>query len=720
MADNSIQQNTTRRIKRVALLIGVILFSVAITVPFFFSQYQMSGGLKTRQLIHTHDMAAHLKMMDQFDRSLRSGLVEPRWFSEVNNGYGSATFIFYPRIFYYLTSLTNLAAHDWQTTLLVISIIALVCSGFAFYWLSRLFYGPVPSAIAGVLYMLMPYHQLDLYWRGAVPEYIGFVLLPLILRFAIKVAKDPSPVNYASLGFFYGIHMMTHLPVGLMYSYAMVLFALSWSYKARDPRITLRIGAGMALGVILSATYWFPALIESRYIYEPASTIFPYHQLYIQTAIGANTFDDLISLSFKLTVLLVLASALVLKARVRKDSVPGDAVEQKLWVDLWLIMGSSALFLCTALSYDVSRLLPKIQAAVPPFRWLSIATMFACLLLAASVEQIRYKMPGVVRVAALAFVVGFNLWLCFDGVIAGSMSNGAQMVPASLLDAGFIPAGAKMPQLLEDTPKVELEPKGGLSEIQSWEPESRRIKVLVNQPSRVRLKTYNYRGWTATLDGQPAKIESDSDGIQTLDLPAGPHTIETSFRNTWPRTAGRVISLVGLAAIISLAIRGRRVKATADSSVPGVAQRGIALLKRRNALLFVSGGVLVLVAALIIAASLRSPTNQQKRGADAGSSGSTNQSENASPVDADATLFIQGVSTVSVAQDEQTLNQLLDALARRDSSRLQDLAQSGKVLSVENRTRVRVLQRTSGKIRVRIAEGKYQWAEGWALEAWVR
>jgi hypothetical protein len=89
-------------------------------------------------------------------------------------------------------------------------------------------------------------------------------------------------------------------------------------------------------------------------------------------------------------------------------------------------------------------------------------------------------------------------------------------------------------------------------------------------------------------------------------------------------------------------------------------------------------------------------------------------------IDSDATLNLPGQQSVSVAVDEESLNKLMTALSNRDSAELEKLNGSGKVLRVENQTRVKVLSRESGKIKLRISEGQFQFAEGWVLEAWVR
>ena len=105
--------------------------------------------------------------------------------------------------------------------------------------------------------------------------------MPLILYFAYKVGTEGRWRHYAGLAFFYGLHWLTHLPVALMFSYALAFYAVVWAARERDLKIAVRIGVGMALGLIVSAIYWLPAAVEAKYAYEYASSLYPYQAMYI-------------------------------------------------------------------------------------------------------------------------------------------------------------------------------------------------------------------------------------------------------------------------------------------------------------------------------------------------------------------------------------------------------------------------------------------------------
>ena len=383
---------------RAKILIAAIILTVGISasVPFYFSRPEVGpGGARIRRLIITHDLWMHLHTMEQFDKALRSGVIYPRWVADINHGYGILTLIYYPPGLYYLASAGHAVFNDWMIALFVITALSLVGSGFALYLLARTFYGALASGVAAVLYMLLPLHMLDLYWRGGLPSVIGYVFPPLVVYFAYKLGREGKPRHYAGMALFYGLHLLIHLPVSLMFSYALAFYAVVWAVKERDWRIGARLAGGMALGLLLSAIYWLPAALETRYAYEFASDMFPYHQSYVTLApvLDANPYYDLWRLLnnlFAFNALALIVTILVLRwVRRREAYVDGAATNEWSPLSMWLTMGIATTFMSTSFSFYISQFLPKIQVTVPAWRWLALAGMFTSLIVAATIDKLR-------------------------------------------------------------------------------------------------------------------------------------------------------------------------------------------------------------------------------------------------------------------------------------------------------------------------------------------
>jgi 6-pyruvoyl-tetrahydropterin synthase-like protein len=541
------------------LAIIFLIAGIAAVSPFFLhrdANKKENWGLR---IIWTHDLPTHLVVMEEFDQLLRAGIVYPRWLPNINKGYGNLTLNFYPPGFYYLTSLVDVATHDWTVTLYLISALALAASGLAMYFLCRQFFGRAASMIASLFYMLLPYHLIDLYWRGAMPEFIGFVLIPLVVYFAFKVGGGSRPRHYVGLGLVYGLHLFMHFPVSYLLTYALALYAVLWAVKERDYRITLRIAAGMALGLMLAAIYWLPAALESNLVQEFVSDIFPYEGTLLTLIGGSNTFDFIVNHTFiAQTVALLVAIAIVLAYYFKKTSQlekgSSHVVRTQIW--LWVILGVTTTFMNTILAKHIARLIPKIQATVPAWRWLAIASVFTALLVAAAADHLLSRdnlFPRMVWIyrSALILAIIANIWISVRAVHS-SLSNGTMVPIAMFLQSGFTPKGSYMPDQLPESAEAILRYGSGSVSVVRWGPLEREVQVTTNQPSLIRLRSYYFPGWKARIDGQDAELVSDSTGVQNIMVPEGHHTVEVFYTDTPPRTAGMLLSVAAFIAACAL------------------------------------------------------------------------------------------------------------------------------------------------------------------------
>ena len=78
--------------------------------------------------------------------------------------------------------------------------------------------------------------------------------------------------------------------------------------------------------------------------------------------------------------------------------------------------------------------------------------------------------------------------------------------------------------------------------------------------------TFAYPGWTASIDGTPAEIQTDSRfGAIQIQVPAGEHEIQLEFGSTPARRIGAVLSALAALGWIagSIVLRGRRSRTAA-------------------------------------------------------------------------------------------------------------------------------------------------------------
>lgn len=526
----------------------------------------------------THDMDQHLAAFEDFHQGLRAGNLYPRWQAGFNWGYGLPWLNFYTPGFYYLAEPFALAGHESSEAFLAASLLAMAASGVSFFWFARLFYATTPAALGALFYMAAPYHLLDLYVRGAFPEFTGFVFAPLIFGTAYLTCRSGRPRHYAAMAVAIGCFMFTHLPTAYLTMIALSFYVVVWTALERDWRILARMAVSTGLAMLLSAIYWIPAALETDYVDQSYTNVFPYFTSYLPYMKAGDEVAHLLDKAFFVALAQTIAAIILLSAiawpvrkaaesksqRRKKSAEPlpdaaresAPAAATRLHTRLLLATACFSLFLITDLSESISRLIPKIVQVVS-FPWRGMLPV--SFLVAAGVVAVLHRLRQRSESKAARWGYWFGVaWLVLYYAFAGVEIVSYELRQPNLsrvpfyADGVFYPRGATPPYRLSNSPAAMLTSGQGHATVLRWKPFLREVAVTASSPAVVRLRTYNFPGWTAAVDGRATTIESDPDGVQTVAVPAGDHRIEITFRSTGLQKAGAAISALGVLAILAL------------------------------------------------------------------------------------------------------------------------------------------------------------------------
>ncbi len=545
----------------------------------------------------THDMVTHYEQMRSFFHGLSSGLVYPRWEEDTNRGLGAPTNIFYPSGFYYLIAIAHLLASNWTLDLLLVTWCLMIASGLSLYVYARHVLSPAAAMIAMAAYIFFPYHLLDQYVRGAMPELTSFLWMPLILIFIDRlfqsrrtveedsIAAPPSratafePIgrrpggwpralgNIAGLSLSYGAFLWCHPPTAYQFSLACVIVILLLTIFRKDGTGLILVGVAMTLGLAFSAAYLYPASQEQKLIHsEIVQEDWPYHETYvfsqadfIQESPGFyRTVNGI--WWFNTAAIVVAAGALLFIDRRRRRPFN----RKRMHLILWTSFGLFATFMMTALSAPLGRLLPRIEVGVFSWRMLAITTLAGALLLGGVIDKfIRSKEEGktkagsgwaVLGVATLIAGISFSLF----GIVFPERKL-VEFVPESEhTNDVMIPQSVSME--VDDLPRLQkawLEHGSGSVSIDDWSPERRKVRAQLDRDDWLNLRAFDYPGWSAQVDGRAAKIRAHGDwrNIQ-VEVPAGSHQVTLDFLETPDRRLGDAVSIASLGLIALIALAG--------------------------------------------------------------------------------------------------------------------------------------------------------------------
>jgi hypothetical protein len=571
------------RKRRGWLFCYAVILSALASLPYFFIANPQPGASRwSLRMPATHDMHAHYNQMRSFYEGLRSGEIYPRWEADSNRGFGAATPSFYPPGVYYLTSACYRVTGDWTRALLLAHCLMMLGSALALYWYARRGLSRWAAVLAMTVYVLGPYHLLDQYQRGALAELLGFVWMPLMLGAGEGLLQASGGGAGGSgggragewgerlkwvavLAVSYGLFVWSHPPTAYQYSLGFGMAMVVLAAVKRQWRGLAWVGVGLAVGMMLAAAYIVPAVLEQALVNsDNVAHDYPYHDSYLLVRLGIyaghpDYFLDLLDRAWILNAIFIavaLVALLVLKPRVmrRRSSLNGRVM-------MWLALGGFALFMMTRLSYPIGRYLPKIDVGIFTWRMLGMTTLAVALLAGACAEVVwrmrksRRRYEARLSFAAALWLVGGCAWFSYEEVVK-PYSNGPPFTPEpEAFNYALMPrAGYGDIFRLPRVDAAELERNNGRVVVEQWQPEHRLVRVELNDRDRLLLRTFDFPGWTATVDGKLARKES-SQAIRIRTQGGDEMVIRKLESPGWsPRLDGHPAQVIGEVSLGDIAV----------------------------------------------------------------------------------------------------------------------------------------------------------------------
>jgi hypothetical protein len=586
------------------------------------------GGDSPFNLLRVHQLAANLQ----------AGVFPARWMPDAAYGFGYPFFSYYAALPYYLAASFTLIGIDILSAIKLTQTLFFAAAAVGMYeWARRALRSQAAGWLAAAAYTVAPYHVVNVYVRGdSLSEFAAFAFYPLILWGLDRLAERPSLRRAIPPALAYAGLIVTHnlsafifslcalLPYVACYVLRVTFHASRITPKKLLPAIALFIGS-LAIGVLLSAWYWLPALAETGDV-----------QLTAQTS-GYFSYDrhfrgsDLVQLKFVfdyytvtsdrptafaamglVQATLTLAGALVaILAFTRLRSAKRDsrfAVRNSLFALTGLLL---ATWLVTPLSRPLWDRLPSLQMIQFPWRILSVQVLFAALLTGAIPPLLSPKMEekgrgwhwviaaALALLLALAGLIGLRpeyLPIAAEEVTVERLQlyelftgNIGTTIRYEWLPRWVVPRPFTGPALFDpDAPARAIPLDGELvgAEETSHEP-TRRVWAVEagNGGAEIAFPIYCWPGWQAMVDDAPADPHPAPDsGYLALTVPAGKHTVTLWLGHTPVRLAAELISLVTGLALLGLEIivwrreAGRKTHPASCILLPASCLVGLALV----------------------------------------------------------------------------------------------------------------------------------------------
>ena len=358
------------------LVIGaLVITALLLSYPLLLSGY-----------LNGDDFNLHLRLSQQFMKALEQGVFPPQWVADVNAGCGSANFIFYPTLTYYIYALIGLVEKDILTLLNIASFAGLLVSGMTMYLFCRLFLTRAASLSASISYMALPYHLIDLYTRSALAEFWSFVWIPLIMFFMIRLKEKPIS-SFAGLSVSYAALIQTHLPTALLMSFLLSFFILFDYLKTAETKVCFIRLCSLSLGIGLAAHYLVPAVIEQRYVDAGVADRYWFWIQNNNFLFSRNTLykiNELVSIVAVCTTLIPAVNLAVRFTAGNTNEGGGSFCEK-----FFSLAGIGVFIMMFPISKPLWEIIPFVQQVELPWRLLTLSTFCAAVCLGFITQRIR-------------------------------------------------------------------------------------------------------------------------------------------------------------------------------------------------------------------------------------------------------------------------------------------------------------------------------------------
>jgi hypothetical protein len=544
------------------------------------------------------DTELHVFRAAELGYALRAGVIFPRWAADYYYGYGYPIFNYYAPLTYYLANLFSLALPGGAVFgVKMVFIAGYLCAGVGTYGFVRRYAGSSGGLIAAACYLFSPYvFLIDPHIRGVLAEFFAISLLPLVFWSVDTFFESVSRKHLLLSSFLVAALLLSHNLMGLI-GFGMVAAFSLWAAlfsptSNRTPgrfRRLLVFSLPALSGLLLSAFFWLPVMLEQDAVQlgnliGPGHFDYRNHFLSLAELFGASIPLDLGAANpafrFNLGVgqwILALTGIAAFPAVLRAIGRGEGSSHRAYAPPFWFIGLAVSIFLMLPASQPIWDVIPAAAFLQFPWRLLGPASLCTAILAGYSAtlsQKLPIRIQSPVNAAVFLLPMLFSLpvfvprqWGSFgptdqlamldfelSGTALGTTSTGdylpieVDVVPGPNPD---LIASYRQPGPIDKVNRRTL-PEGTSVEIVRHRPTLDLLAVQSGERFTLRLYTFMFDGWRASVDGQPVAIEvAKPEGFITVPVPAGEHAVKVWLGPTPPRIAGGLISLISLVSLLA-------------------------------------------------------------------------------------------------------------------------------------------------------------------------
>lgn len=488
-----------------------------------------------------YDITQHLRFAASYHDAILDGSFLPVWSSIENFGFGSVGIRVYPPFADYLLGITQIFTNDWYNTLSLNSVIWMFpgCIG-VYLWVKEIRSSMV-AAFAAILYAIFPYHLLQVYLFQLYAEFVASAILPFCFLFVTRLIRRGKPADTIGLAVSCSLLILTHIPSSMIGFASLGIYASCLIDWKEFQNALKKIAAASFIALCGTAFYLVPLCVEMEWVkhdtdqfstgfYDHGRHLFPliynFGDLYWQRLLWI--LDLTIIFTF-----VALIPLLFCNVRLTKFDFRGKR-ERKMLFGI-TVTGLFSFFMLSMVSGFVWNTITFLQKTQFPWRFLSVGSLMAVVALAVAVPTVVERYKGFSRVIVYPVVLLIFSISVFDFtqiiLMAGQLPR-AEFYELTVNKMGDQACSCWWPVWAEGKAfenKERLTAGNRNVSISWWKTATREFSVTQGEPVDVRVATFYYPYWKATVNDLPIEIGMDENGVITVPVPSAASSVRLYF-----------------------------------------------------------------------------------------------------------------------------------------------------------------------------------------------
>ena len=505
------------------------------------------------------DLAGYAKTTMIFYHALENGILRPQWAAEVCGWLGMPFFKYFYSVPFYLASAFHFLGLSFINSIkLLQTSLYLLSSLTMFAWLKE--ETTKKAALVGsIFYLFAPYQLVNLHFKHAIGEQIGFVLAPLLFLIVKKIIADNKLKHWLSLIAVYSLLILSHHIVPLLITPLLLAYAAFQIYTQPRKKIGqfFKFLLAIMTGILLTAFHWLPILLEKDFVQQPYLDQTQFHPLadfiFSKWKYGFLLQGPMGELSPMIGYLHLVIIVLAIILLIRKKLTP-----QK---NLLLKFSLTAVFLSLLMMQSFTQPLWSSISLLNNFqfstRLMVAVTLMMGLVTALVVQHLKNKvLIALVLAAVMSTLLNWgNRSMIAD--ITDEISYAQLVSPTESCVQLLMPKWINFEQLpiLVKNRAANLEVLTGEAEIQEINRTAHRHEYLVTAATKITLKenTSYFPQWQVTANGQKIEINYQHQqfpGLIIMELEPGVHQLVVEFTSSKIEQRAQQLSLLTLLGVL--------------------------------------------------------------------------------------------------------------------------------------------------------------------------